>query len=66
MRLSCVGSWDGDLMFGDLLRFIFVEPVNFLKSLVIDFGDISFNIWDLSVGVAVLFLVAYIIRRILQ
>lgn len=53
-------------MFGDLLGFIFVEPVNFLKGFVIDFGDIRFNLWDLSVGIAALFLVSYIIRRILE
>ena len=53
-------------MFGDLLGFIFVEPVNFLKSFVIDFGDISFNLWDLSIGIAVVYLVSYIIRRILE
>lgn len=53
-------------MFGDLLGFIFVEPVNFLKSFVIDFGDISFNLWDLSIGVAALFIVSFIIRRILE
>ncbi len=53
-------------MFGDLLSFIFTEPVAFLRSLVIDFGDISFSIWDLSIGVAVLLLIAGVVRRILE
>lgn len=54
------------LMFGDLLSYIFTQPVQFLRSLVIDFGDISINVWDLSIGVAVLLLIAGVVRRILE
>lgn len=53
-------------MFSELLEFIFTTPVELLQSLEIPFGDITINVWKVSVGTAALFLVAYVIRRILE
>ena len=65
--LQCyAGSWDGDFLFSDLLEFVFTKPVELLKSICIDFGDISFNLWDLSIGLAIILLVAFIVRRIME
>lgn len=53
-------------MFTDLLEFIFTTPVELLQSLNIPFGDITINVWKLAIGAGALFLISYVVRRILE
>ena len=53
-------------MFRDLLSFISVDVVGFFQSLVFDFGDFSFNLWDFIIGAAALSIIAWLLKRILE
>ncbi len=52
-------------MLGDTIKLVYETGVKFL-SFEIDFGDVSFTLWQLALGGCALFLVIYLIARILE